>query len=309
MNLVACITSFNDKAALKECIAALQLQTYPIGEIVVVDSRSTDGTQLEKYPDSVTFLCSLRNRGVSGAAATGFEYAIRNNYGWVWVLDQDSVPRNDALSKLIEFYKNFPSEVQNHIGIISSLCLSAGVDKEVHGALLSRWGKKLPKIDYQKAYYECDAPIWSGSLYNLSAVQKVGYPCFDVTDWRNGFGGMDWADLEFGFRIKRAGYKVFVHRYSVIDHMVGNTSRRWLGWKCCATHPPDRLYVRYRNMVYFWLYLHPDRYLLPIVLDIGRALFKEVVKIVLLDRDRSAKVGACLRGAWNGWRRQFTFYS
>jgi len=192
VNIVAYTSSLNDKSALKRCIHALLNQTYSVSEIIVVDNGSSDGTTLETFPDKVTLICNAKNLGVGGAVATAIQYALTKNYDWIWVLDQDSVPRKDALFKLVELYNSFPPALQKQTGVLSSLCVYPGIKKEVHGTLLTPMGKRSVRVAPKELYYECDATIWSGSMYSLHSVRKVGLPRYGMQGYWDDFG-MDWG--------------------------------------------------------------------------------------------------------------------
>lgn len=305
MNIVAYSSSLNGKQALKILIEALLSQTYPTKEIIVVENRSTDGTSLESFPPQVTFISHLRNLGTSGAAATAFQYAQSRGYEWLWVLDQDTVPKPDALEKLVELYRSLDPELQERTGILSSLVILHPTDKVIHGRRLTRGGVRPAKVDPTKLYYECDATIWSGSLYNLKAVQKVGLPRFGLNGCWEDFC-LDYGDIEFSFRIKQAGYRVFGHNFSHIIHPVGRTKhRRLLTHTIYSTnHSPFRRYLYFRNMVYFWLYLYPGKNMFILVLYLAYRLLANSVKICLLEENRARKIQGCLVGIWDGLRKQ-----
>jgi rhamnosyltransferase len=241
-------------------------------------------------------VCNLHNLGVAGAAWTAFNYAFTNDYEWVWVLDQDSVPRSEALRKLVDLYDSFTPETQRQTGVLSSLSCCPELGKELHGVLLTRHGHKIPRLSKDDVYYECDATIWSGSLYKLGAIRAAGPPRIDF--W------MDWDDLELGFRIKAAGYRVFVHRASLIHHTIGEVARcRWWRSRLWTRHPAKRMCMRYRNMTYFWLYLHTTRCLSRVLLCMTRTFLSDLVKFVLTEKHPWPKIHACLLGVWNGWTK------
>jgi rhamnosyltransferase len=301
MNIVAYTSSLNQKAALRRCIRALLDQTYPVREIIVVDNRSSDGTPLEAFPEKVTLVCHLRNLGTSGAAATAFEYAFAAQYDWMWVLDQDSVPRKDALEKLVTLYESFTPEFQKQIGVLSSLVVVDPREELVYGHLLTRRGAKLIRLDQGAPYCESDTTIWSGSLYRVEAAKTAGLPRFGTKGYWEDFG-LDMGDIEFGYRIKRAGFRVVVHPSSIIDHYVGDITEVNLGDRRLFTsnHPPSRRYLSFRNMVYFWLYIHADRHLLPVIFFLIWKLCKTMITIVVMEDSRNAKLWACMEGACDG---------
>jgi rhamnosyltransferase len=307
VQVTAYISSFNSLTSVTRCVQALLDQTYPVTEIIIVDNRSSDGTPNHSFPDKVTLICHLRNLGVGGAAATAFEYGLANGREWMWVLDQDTVPKQDALEKLVEFYESLRERDQQRVGILSSLVILRPSEAAVHGRRLTRGGPRPARLDPAHPAYDCDATIWSGSLYRLDVVRRVGMPRFGATGCWEDFS-MDYGDLEFSFRIRRAGYRIIGHGGSRILHEVGEVRhcRIFPRWIYSTNHSPFRRYLYFRNMTYFWLYLYPGRHLARIALYLAYRLLANTVKIAALERNRRRKIAACLAGIWDGVRRDLT---
>ncbi len=307
MNIVAYTSSLNGKAALKACIESLKAQTYPIREIIVVDNRSTDGSSEETYPPEVTLICHLRNLGTSGAVGTAFEYAERKGYDWIWVLDQDTIPKSDALEKMVELYRGFDEEERSKIGVISSEVVLKPSDIVVHGRQLTPGGVRPTYVKPGQVYYECDATIWSGSLYNMEAVKKVGPPRFGERGcWED--LSLDYGDLEYSYRVKTAGYKVLGHTQSLIFHPVGKTKYfQFFSLKIYSTnHSAFRRYLYFRNMVYFWLYLYPNKKILTTLFFMTFRLVANLGKIFLMEGGRFNKLAASLVGVWDGLNKNLS---
>jgi GT2 family glycosyltransferase len=306
MRVLGYVHTFNDQHVIERALRALMDQTYRLETIVLVDNASTDDTLNRSFPENVTVIRHPVNTGTSGAVATGLQQALQHGYDWLWVVDADSVPRPDALEKLVDLYTSFSPSMQEQIGILSSLCVSTPLKKVVHGVVLDSRGGRIVRPGPDQVYYECDASIWSGSMYRLEAVRRAGYPRFGANWWED--FSTDWGDLEFAFRIRRAGFRNFVHQQSVLEHPIGTVAR--YGGIFLSIHPARRLYLNYRNMVYFWLHIHPDRRLWNVFFSVTGSLLKYFVKILMTRDDPFRKIRACLQGIWNGSRKnmygQFT---
>jgi rhamnosyltransferase len=300
MKIAAYVCYFEDKEAVVGCVRALMTQSRPPEEILVVDNGSQEPLASNELPRGVIRLCHQRNLGTSGAAATAFEYALERDYDALWVLDQDSRPRADALEKLLRLHDSFSREERRRIGILATCPVLDGEPLYVR-LLLSPRGLKQAPLNPEEPFGECDTAIWSGSLYRIDAVRKVGLPRFGRDGHWHDFA-LDYGDLEFGFRIKEAGYKVLVHPSSFLDHRIGSERRvRWLGRTLVVSdHPLQRRYLSARNMVYFWLYLHPRRRLLGSLTFLSAALGKGMLVTLLVETDPWPKIGAWVRGARDG---------
>lgn len=101
----AVILTYNRKNLLKRCLDAVYSQTRPCDGVIVVDNASDDGTQQQllkaDYHNLKVYVLS-RNIGASGGFNAGFRLAYRNGADFVWVMDDDVIPRPDTLQHLLE---------------------------------------------------------------------------------------------------------------------------------------------------------------------------------------------------------------
>ena len=306
MNVIAQICSTNRKASVQRIIESLLRQTFPVKEIVVVDNRSSDGTQLAEFPAEVTLICHLHNLGPGGAAATGIQYALANDYDWIWILDDDSVPRSDALEKLVDLYQSVDSEARNTIGVLSCSQVLLPSGKLYLGRLLTPGGLRIPKVDSRQPYWECDITIWSGSLVRVDIVRAAGLPRCGASGYWEDFG-FDYGDIEFFHRVRKAGFRILFDRASILDHQLGDSKQiRLFGHALLSTtnHSAERRYLYFRNLVYFWLYLYPKKNWFMLAIWFSHRLTAAMLGIVLIEENSRGKIWACLRGVWDGSRQK-----
>lgn len=299
MKILGHIHTFNEE--VDRSLQALLDQTYPVNEILVVDNGSTDSILEKPFPKHITVVRNSTNLGPSGALVGSLQYAMAKQYDWIWVFDADSAPRKDALEKLVDLYASFNLQTQHDIGVLSCSQVLEPSTKLFQGRRLTPSGPRLSKIDPSRPYCECDATIWSGSLINIDAVRAVGLPrCGRANYWED--MSCDQGDVDFFYRIKKAGYRVLVHRFSMIDHLVGQSKQvHILGRTFVSTnHSPDRRYLFFRNLTYFWLYLYPRRNWLGLSLWFSYRFTLTILGIVIIEKDRVPKLWACLRGIRDG---------
>jgi len=275
MKILGHIHSFNDEEVIDRSLAALLGQTYALDEILIVDNASTDGTLRRSFPDKVTVIRHLENRGTSGAVITGFEYALKKQYDWIWVFDADSAPHKHALEKLMELYHGFPSELQEQILVLAA---------HASGGIFTRTGIKGVQPKPDQLFCECDACLWTGSLFNLAAVQKVGLPSPDYV--------LDMGEVAYGYQGKRCGYKTLVYQGNMMDHDLGGPAmrfrtRRFGPFSFTAVElPPIRCYYIVRNTIYFWLYEYQNLNFVTALYSILRQLSvftgKNIINFLLI---------------------------
>ncbi len=157
--------------------------------------------------------------------------------------------------------------------------------------------------------------IWSGNLYRLAAVRQVGLPNPDYF--------MDWGEYEYGYRIKKAGFKAFVYQDAVMDHNIVGiqslTPRKVKLGPFTITfydNAASRCYYLCRNTVYFSLYDYEGRsprLLRPAVWRVRPAPGRPglmrglawqmtffIMNFLVRPRTHLPHVRACLRGIWHG---------
>jgi GT2 family glycosyltransferase len=118
------IVTYNRIALLKECITAALSQTFSIYKIIIVNNASTDGTadylkSLDKQRFEV-ITCN-KNTGGAGGFNIGIKKSLEIGADWTWVMDDDTIPFQDALELLV-----LKSGVIKNIGFLCSKVLWGG---------------------------------------------------------------------------------------------------------------------------------------------------------------------------------------
>ncbi len=104
MSVCAVVVTRDRLRLLEECLAAVEGQTRPVDRLVVVDNASADGTPgfvSHQYPDA-DLIRLERNEGGAGGFHEGLRHAAAGGWDWIWLMDDDTVPRPDALERLLE---------------------------------------------------------------------------------------------------------------------------------------------------------------------------------------------------------------
>ena len=300
MRILGYMHTFNDTDVIDDTLRALCEQTYPIPEILIVDNASTDGTLQRSFPDQVTVIIHDENLGTSGTVITGFQYAIAHNYDWIYLLDADSQPQKDAVEKLIGLYKSLSPTLQEKTWWLGSLPKEARGNHVHHGAVFTPSGVHMVHPEPEQTYYECHTNMWTGSLYRLEAVQQVGLPDPDYV--------LDWGDVIYGYEGMVRGYKAFIHQQSIVLHNLHPMDtlqylRFGARYVKVFYSSPIRFYYLWRNQTYFWLYKFQHRRFCRTFLPHFSMFLRWIIKTVLFLRHPTPILRACLRGFWDGIRR------
>lgn len=297
MRVLAHIHTHNEAGFIEQALEGLRRQTRPPDAVVIVDNVSTDGTLDRIFPDYVTVIRNSEDLGTTGSVAVGLRHALKEGFDWTWVLDADSVPEPDALVKLLAFYTRLPAAEREHVCFLA--CRLAGESGADHRPLVvTQSGIERLPLDAEAGDCRCDCFIWSGSLFRMSAVARIGLPAADYV--------MDLSELEYGYRARQLGYSSYVVAGSILHQDVGRSpgvmTRTWrlgpLSFRLYETSPV-RCYYHIRNMLYFCMYqCRPVR---------PRLFFRSIVHAIIFPRTFAVRpfshhrhFVACLRGLWDG---------
>ena len=115
MNIVAVVVTYNRLVLLKQNIAALKKQTCLPTHIVVIDNCSTDGTaEFLQTVEGLHVIRTTQNTGGAGGFFEGIKAAVALQADWMWLMDDDTIPHDDALEKML------PYTHQPQVGFINS---------------------------------------------------------------------------------------------------------------------------------------------------------------------------------------------
>lgn len=169
---IAVVVSYNRQKLLSECITALRNQTRKLDAILVVNNGSTDNTEeWLKEQDDVIFI-TQSNLGSSGGFNTGISWAYKNGYSWIWCMDDDGYPKEDALEFLLDAQ---PASL--------SLMNCAVINKEDKKTFV--WKTKnfatIDDVD-SNLIYGIGHPF-NGTLIHRAIVERVGLPKTSLFLW------------------------------------------------------------------------------------------------------------------------------
>lgn len=178
MQLLVVIVTYNAMQWAKRCFDSLEASSIT-NDVFVVDNGSTDGTQeyiRSNYP-SVIFKQSETNLGFGKANNIGLQYALDNNYDYVYLLNQDAWVMPDTFEKLINVQKDNPE-----YGVLSPMQLEGNeknFDKNFRNLALYRPLNSVFLIDdlyfnNLKEVYEVDFVMAAHWLISADCLKKVG---------------------------------------------------------------------------------------------------------------------------------------
>ncbi len=246
--VIAIVLTYNRKELVAACLRACLDQTDPPDQIFVLDNGSTDGTReflRERgilHDQRIVYFVSKQNIG----PAPGFDVLTRLAYDagcdWTWVMDDDTVPSQNALEELkTAFAENFSSPDQ--VGFLTSTIISRDgqpnnvpdIDLRAAAGQCATWGvllhRGLVKLRWSTLL---SALIPRATLTKIGSVSPQFY-----------FSG---EDIDFSLRVTEKLPAYLVGK-SVVTHL-----RQLTGVFSILREPdPERIkmyFYYYRNNVY-----------------------------------------------------------
>lgn len=292
---VASVTvAYNKAHVLPRQIAALQRQSRPLDEIIIVDNGSMDDTvaMLKADYPQVTVLRMPENLGYGAAWAAGLSHAASRGYDWMWTFDDDSLPNPDSLAVLLDGIAS-ADDVNGRLGMVAGLPVHAASGRCYPPQMWKNgWVKPSAELMRQPVWY-ADLVYASGSMVRREVVEKVGLPRSDFF--------MDFFDFEYCLRIRSQGYNIAVITAAKFAHEVGDAREVQLpGFSgLWGNHAPWREYYMTRNLVYAGWWLYPNLVTKTFVI---RHLLRHAAGVVLFGSNKSACLMKMAQGFRDGLR-------
>jgi rhamnopyranosyl-N-acetylglucosaminyl-diphospho-decaprenol beta-1,3/1,4-galactofuranosyltransferase len=230
--VVATIVTRDRKDLLRESLNAVFGQTRPVKEAVVVDNASTDGTAemlSEEFP-GVTVVALAENQGAAGGACEAIAAAMRTEFDWLWLLDDDSIARPDALAELFSALEELGPSAPALL--CSRVEWRDGSPHVMNLPIMPRERDRRLVHDAREGILPVRAATYVSLLLSRAAVEGAGLPP------RHFFWQTD--DIEYTARILRDARGYYVAR-SVVEHRTPT--------QYTAINDDRRFYFHIRNTI------------------------------------------------------------
>lgn len=279
------------------CVRALAAQSLPPALVVVADNVSTDDTvaaleALGSLPFRLEVLRMPENVGNAGGVEAAMAFAFDQNCDAVWILDDDSWPREDAMKELLAVGFD-PREVRHSIQIdpkTGQLTWPMQVCDGTGFRLVSRI-EELPGEGLARTRI-----MWTGALLPRLVREKVGRVLCGLF--------IRGEDEEYPWRFETHGFAQSAAVRSILDHPGPENlihlrlwGRNFFFEKALADW---KLYYKVRNMV--WLKVRQTGWLRAFL--IGTAYLVVVARVdgfqrlpLVLEAIRDGMVGRL--GKWS----------
>jgi len=329
-SVCAVVVTYNRKNLLMECLEALRKQTRPIQGIYLIDNASTDGTPellLEKGyiselpPQNLKepwekefnitnltdgnsiklhYIRMHENTGGAGGFYEGVKRGYEKGYDWLWLMDDDAEPKEDALELLSLYFKN--TEIVSLAGLV--------VLPDGNIAIYHRGKINLKNIfplvqipidlnEYQKQTVEVDMASFVGLLVKKEVINDIGFPKKEFFIYHD--------DVEYCIRLRSIG-KILLIPKSIIIHKEaakGEVEKSFLGIKRKRTEF-NKFWLSYygiRNLVWLGKKYSENKFLFYI--QMIKNILRVILGIILFDDNKYKRIKFVLNAYFDGLKGKF----
>jgi GT2 family glycosyltransferase len=227
--IVAIIVSFYKTEPLLKAVETV-IESYSKSKFVIVDNSANIlvyknlKIELSKYKN-IIFISNPQNYGFAKAVNQGIEIAMKdNNCNYILLLNDDAYVYKDCIPKLMDaldgddkaliagptiYYEKYPNKVWSAGGYFDRLFSRIKIPLK----------NKEVSIDDLKKFPIQDVDFLTGCVLMIKreAIEKVGF--FDETFFFYS------EDLDYSFRVKKAGYKCLWVPSSIAWHDIQMSAR------------------------------------------------------------------------------------
>lgn len=271
----AIVTYGQRKKYLEQVVSCLLTSSYPISEMVIVDNDASPATKrylddLSRKHPFIEIVSNSQNLGSAGGFRRGIEAALTREAEYLWLLDDDNCPDNDALREIV-------NQLRKH-GDAKRTCLVSNrpAKREFGRLIASRRNQHLNRNSFLGFHFlhtplnlvslkmrdvlnlnrgNAGSPFYprliyapyGGFFFAKELVREVGLP--------NGRLFLYSDDHEYTYRFTRHGFPIYlvpsstIHDLDVSWHSVKLRGRRVSLFN--ATNDKTRLFYFLRNRTYF----------------------------------------------------------
>jgi rhamnosyltransferase len=274
-NIHSILVAYNPEIEeLNQAIERLKKQT----DIVIVCNNSDYDVKFED--EQVKIFNFGENLGIAKAQSIGMKWAFENGADFILQMDQDSIPSDDLVKKLLDCYEDLTTKGYK-VGLVGPQDYDKDT-KELNKARLKK-GNAIKSTNY----IILEQTLSSGSLIPKKVYQIVGGMDDELF--------IDAVDSEYCWRIRKNGFLVIKNNDALLAHKLGDGKKKILGFMYVGVPSPIRHYYQIRNTLllvtrsYVPLYWKTSGLakiifkliVYPFTLDRGPARFKFIIKGII----------------------------
>lgn len=246
------VLNWNGAEDTIDCVRSLTEQSFKDFQILVIDngSKQEDYEMLSplKGIEKVSIVRNEKNLGFAGGVNTGIRHAIKNDFEYVALFNNDAKADKEWLANLVTGF-SFDESISAVTGL---LLHEDGATIDSTGDYYSIWGMPFPRSrNDQTSTAPESGYVFSATggatLYKTSLFKEIGL--FDESFFAY------YEDVDVSFRAQLAGHKIYYNNQALAYHKQGATSGKIPGFT---------VYQTFKNLPLLYIKDVPTGLLFPI---------------------------------------------
>ncbi|MGK9451004.1 glycosyltransferase family 2 protein [Acidithiobacillus caldus] len=193
------------------CLDSLKRLEYANYHVLMVDNGSSDDSvvHIRASHPGVTILETGRNLGYSGGCNVGIRRALEEDADYVWLLNNDTIVDPNALSAMVR-----TAEADTRVGAVGSVLYYLDNPERIQA-----WGGGRVFFWTGRSRHILNPVHGAGPHYLTGTSILLRRHALDDTgllDEKTFF--MYWEDVDFSFRLRKAGWRLAVADKSIVLH-------------------------------------------------------------------------------------------
>lgn len=229
------LVTYNRRELLREALAAVASQERQSQGVLVVDNASSDGTAemvRSEFP-TVELLRLGQNEGGAGGFHEGMRWAYEHGADWMWLMDDDTIPRPSALRELLAAADRLRPSTMPMLLASKALWRDGRMHPmNVPGADRDRMSRVV--LGAELGVMPLRSATFVSLLVHRTAVERYGLPLKRFFIWSD--------DIDYTNRILQ-DETGFLVPTSVVEHRTSNPHT-------AMSATPERFYYHVRNTVF-----------------------------------------------------------
>lgn len=242
LSVLISVLNYNNFLSTKKCVDSLTEYLVNGEEILIIDNSSTDNSfiKLKDIYNNFKIIQSKINGGYAAGHKIAVEYALKNNFELIWILNNDLTVRKNTLSELKSAY------LKHGLGLYGSISLKSESPDIVNfgGGNTDDVFKPLNYNDYENYYLKdynnktgfrtVQSIEGSSFLIPTQVIKKYGFMREDFF--------MYGEELDFCYFLRKKEIKSYIITKSIVVHKGGESLKN--------TNYLEEYYRR-RNFLFF----------------------------------------------------------
>jgi GT2 family glycosyltransferase len=268
-----------------------------VNRIIFVDNGSDLNFQKKMKarlvidPERIYYIQEEKNVGLALAQNHGIQFSKKFNPDYLIFFDDDSSPNNNMVNLLTDYARTNPD-----VGIVAPDILHTSGGLQKYFVKEKYFWKRRTFLEKENVLKEVNTVISSGSVIPIKIIDELGGMREDYF--------IDYIDIEYSLRVRRAGFRISVLKDAKLTHSLGNRKTiEKFGISISPTHHNAlRKYYMSRNRILTWrIYIFTMR--IWFCIDFMNFLF-DFSRMLLFEKDKIIKITSVLRGIRDGFRME-----